>query len=51
MITPLSETGNVRGLKHSSHILIFCFIVNLVKCGCKITKRLPTDGAKNRFFD
>jgi hypothetical protein len=30
MITPLSDTGNVRSLKHSSHILILFFIVILV---------------------
>ena len=27
MTTPLSDTGNVRSLKHSSHIFNCCFIV------------------------
>jgi hypothetical protein len=38
MITPLSETGNVLSLKHSSHIFICCFIGFFINVGAKLQK-------------
>jgi len=49
MTTPLSDTGNVRSLMHSSHIFIF-FFMSVLKIRLQNYKKIAFIWIKNLIF-